>query len=52
MTSDAFDKDMTRLFEKARRWHPEGSVPYGEILILQVRPPWAKPLAGDQPADS
>lgn len=37
-TPEAFDKDMVRLFEKARRWHPEGSAAYGEVLVLQVRP--------------
>lgn len=32
-----FDQDMSRLFEKARRWHPVASPSYADILILQVR---------------
>ncbi|KAG8905231.1 hypothetical protein FRC01_008422, partial [Tulasnella sp. 417] len=30
-----FDMDMSRLFEKGRRWFEEGSKDYGRILILQ-----------------
>lgn len=30
-----FDMQMVRLFEKCRRYFPEGSVEYGRILILQ-----------------
>jgi chromatin structure-remodeling complex subunit RSC1/2 len=30
-----FDQDMTRLFDKGRRWHPEGSREYGSVLLLQ-----------------
>ncbi|KAJ1310676.1 hypothetical protein OPQ81_009203 [Rhizoctonia solani] len=30
-----FDKDMFRLFEKARKWHEEGTYPYGRVLVLQ-----------------
>ncbi|WWC65270.1 uncharacterized protein I303_107887 [Kwoniella dejecticola CBS 10117] len=31
----SFDMDMTRLFEKARRYFYEGSVEYGKVLVLQ-----------------
>lgn len=31
-----FDKDMARLFEKARRFFVEGSQEYGHVLVLQV----------------
>lgn len=31
----AFDLDMFRLFEHARRWYQEQSVEYGQILALQ-----------------
>jgi chromatin structure-remodeling complex subunit RSC1/2 len=31
-----FDKDIFRLFEKARKWHEEGTYPYGRVLVLQV----------------
>ena len=27
--------DMTKLFEKARRWHRDGSAQYGHVLVLQ-----------------
>ncbi|KAF9261985.1 hypothetical protein L218DRAFT_869069 [Marasmius fiardii PR-910] len=30
-----FDKDMTLLFEKARRWHEPCTEPYGNVLLLQ-----------------
>ncbi|CAE6336834.1 chromatin structure-remodeling complex subunit RSC1/2 [Rhizoctonia solani AG-1 IB] len=30
-----FDKDIFRLFEKARKWHEEGTYPYGRVLVLQ-----------------
>ncbi|QRW05872.1 bromodomain associated protein [Ceratobasidium sp. AG-Ba] len=30
-----FDVDMSRLFEKARRWHEEGTYSYGRVLVLQ-----------------
>ncbi|KAL0067984.1 hypothetical protein AAF712_004887 [Marasmius tenuissimus] len=30
-----FDKDMARLFEKARRWHEPCTEPYGNVLLLQ-----------------
>ncbi|KAJ3490189.1 hypothetical protein NLJ89_g11456 [Agrocybe chaxingu] len=30
-----FDKDMMRLFEKARRWHEPGTEAYGRALLLQ-----------------
>ncbi|KAG9122092.1 hypothetical protein FRC07_001670 [Ceratobasidium sp. 392] len=30
-----FDMDMSRLFEKARRWHEEGTYSYGRVLVLQ-----------------
>ncbi|CAE6447423.1 unnamed protein product [Rhizoctonia solani] len=30
-----FDKDISRLFEKARKWHEEGTYPYGRVLVLQ-----------------
>ncbi|KAA1468335.1 hypothetical protein DENSPDRAFT_863516 [Dentipellis sp. KUC8613] len=30
-----FDKEMARLFEKARRWHEQGSDAYGHVLLLQ-----------------
>lgn len=32
-----FDMEMTRLFEKARRWFMPGSIEYGHVLTLQVR---------------
>ncbi|KAF8878456.1 hypothetical protein BD779DRAFT_1554735 [Infundibulicybe gibba] len=31
----AFDRDMARLFEKARRWHKSSSDAYGKVLHLQ-----------------
>ncbi|EUC65720.1 bromodomain domain protein [Rhizoctonia solani AG-3 Rhs1AP] len=31
----AFDQDLSRLFEKARKWHEEGTYPYGRVLVLQ-----------------
>ncbi|WWC72663.1 uncharacterized protein I206_106627 [Kwoniella pini CBS 10737] len=34
-TLRSFDMDMTRLFEKARRYFHEGSAEYGKILVLQ-----------------
>ncbi|KAG8697002.1 hypothetical protein FRC09_008125, partial [Ceratobasidium sp. 395] len=30
-----FDVDMARLFEKARKWHEEGTYSYGRVLVLQ-----------------
>lgn len=30
-----FDRDISRLFEKARKWHEEGTYPYGRVLVLQ-----------------
>ncbi|CAE6511849.1 unnamed protein product [Rhizoctonia solani] len=30
-----FEKDISRLFEKARKWHEEGTYPYGRVLVLQ-----------------
>ncbi|KAG8741770.1 hypothetical protein FRC10_002437 [Ceratobasidium sp. 414] len=30
-----FDMDMSCLFEKARRWHEEGTYSYGRVLVLQ-----------------
>ncbi len=30
-----FDLDMTHLFEKARRFHRDGSAEYGHVLVLQ-----------------
>nr|ODN83896.1 hypothetical protein L203_05296 [Cryptococcus depauperatus CBS 7841] len=30
-----FDMDMTRLFEKARRWYHDGTLEYGDVLVLQ-----------------
>ncbi|CAE6483267.1 unnamed protein product [Rhizoctonia solani] len=30
-----FDQDISRLFEKARKWHEEGTYPYGRVLVLQ-----------------
>ncbi|KAG9078587.1 hypothetical protein FRC06_008298 [Ceratobasidium sp. 370] len=30
-----FDMDLSRLFEKARRWHEEGTYSYGRVLVLQ-----------------
>lgn len=32
-----FDVDLSRLFEKGRRWFEEGGRDYGRILILQAR---------------
>ncbi|KAF7437439.1 hypothetical protein PC9H_004278 [Pleurotus ostreatus] len=34
-SSKEFDMDMTKLFEKARRWHEPTSEPYGRTLLLQ-----------------
>ncbi|KAI8983322.1 hypothetical protein BD414DRAFT_490572 [Trametes punicea] len=34
-TSKAFDKEMSQLFLKARRWYELGSEPYGNVLVLQ-----------------
>ncbi|KAG7090566.1 hypothetical protein E1B28_009674 [Marasmius oreades] len=34
-TSQEFDKEMIRLFEKARRWHEPCTESYGNILLLQ-----------------
>ncbi|KAI9059557.1 hypothetical protein FKP32DRAFT_1596121 [Trametes sanguinea] len=34
-TSQAFDKEMSQLFLKARRWYEIGSEPYGNVLVLQ-----------------
>ncbi|KAF8761770.1 Bromo adjacent homology domain [Rhizoctonia solani] len=34
-SSAEFDKDIFRLFEKARKWHEEGTYPYGRVLVLQ-----------------
>lgn len=34
-TLGQFDLDMTRLFERARRWYLEGTTEYGHILTLQ-----------------
>ncbi|KAL7285867.1 hypothetical protein ACG7TL_000978 [Trametes sanguinea] len=35
---EAFDKEMSQLFLKARRWYEIGSEPYGNVLVLQ--PPY------------
>ncbi|KAH0590018.1 Chromatin structure-remodeling complex subunit rsc1 [Termitomyces sp. J132] len=35
LTSQEFDQDMARLFEKARRWHKTSPEPYGRTLLLQ-----------------
>ncbi|KAI0327304.1 hypothetical protein GY45DRAFT_1327801 [Cubamyces sp. BRFM 1775] len=34
-TSQAFDKEMSQLFLKARRWYEIGTEPYGNVLVLQ-----------------
>lgn len=34
-SAKAFDLDMARLFEKARRWHEPCTEPYGHVLLLQ-----------------
>ncbi|ELU38111.1 Bromodomain-containing protein [Rhizoctonia solani AG-1 IA] len=34
-SSAEFDKDIFKLFEKARKWHEEGTYPYGRVLVLQ-----------------
>ncbi|OJT08505.1 Chromatin structure-remodeling complex subunit rsc1 [Trametes pubescens] len=34
-TSKAFDRDMSQLFLKARRWYEIGTEPYGNVLVLQ-----------------
>lgn len=34
--SKDFDKDMIRLFEKARRWYDMGTDEYGDVVLLQV----------------
>jgi chromatin structure-remodeling complex subunit RSC1/2 len=31
----AFDRDMSNLFERARRYHQDGSEQYGHIIVLQ-----------------
>ncbi|KAI0825268.1 hypothetical protein BC628DRAFT_1419247 [Trametes gibbosa] len=33
--SKAFDKEMSQLFLKARRWYELGTEPYGNVLVLQ-----------------
>lgn len=35
-TSQSFDKEMSQLFLKARRWYELGTDAYGNILTLQV----------------
>jgi chromatin structure-remodeling complex subunit RSC1/2 len=35
-TAQQFDRDLTRLFERARRWHAAGSEAYGRCILLQV----------------
>nr|XP_031862624.1 uncharacterized protein CI109_002122 [Kwoniella shandongensis]KAA5529696.1 hypothetical protein CI109_002122 [Kwoniella shandongensis] len=30
-----FDMEMSKLFEKGRRWFPDGSAEYGKVLVLQ-----------------
>lgn len=37
-TSKGFDREMSQLFLKARRWYESGTEPYGNVLVLQVRP--------------
>ena len=41
----AFDKEMSMLFLKARRYYGACTEPYGHILVLQVRAPsaWRMP---------
>lgn len=34
----AFDMDMARLFEKARRYYSRVTPPYGAVLAIQVGP--------------
>ncbi|KAI0761651.1 hypothetical protein BD413DRAFT_588501 [Trametes elegans] len=34
-SSKAFDKEMSQLFLKARRWYEVGTEPYGNVLVLQ-----------------
>ncbi|KAI0932780.1 hypothetical protein AcV5_004095 [Taiwanofungus camphoratus] len=34
-TSKAFDKEMSQLFLKGRRWYEQGSEAYGNVLLLQ-----------------
>ncbi|KAI0638927.1 hypothetical protein C8Q77DRAFT_1078438 [Trametes polyzona] len=34
-TSRTFDKEMSQLFLKARRWYEVGTEPYGNVLVLQ-----------------
>jgi chromatin structure-remodeling complex subunit RSC1/2 len=36
-TMKAFDMEMSRLFEKARRFYPRVTAPYGAVLTAQVR---------------
>ena len=36
-TSQSFDKEMSQLFLKARRWYELGTDAYGNVLTLQVR---------------
>lgn len=35
-TSQSFDKEMSQLFLKARRWYELGTDAYGNVLALQV----------------
>ena len=35
-TSQSFDKEMSQLFLKARRWYELGTDAYGHVLTLQV----------------
>ncbi|KAI0651399.1 hypothetical protein C8Q79DRAFT_32964 [Trametes meyenii] len=34
-TAHTFDKEMSQLFLKARRWYEVGTEPYGNVLVLQ-----------------
>ncbi|EIW65096.1 uncharacterized protein TRAVEDRAFT_26037 [Trametes versicolor FP-101664 SS1] len=34
-TSKGFDREMSQLFLKARRWYESGTEPYGNVLVLQ-----------------
>lgn len=45
-SSQEFDLDMARLFEKARRWHEPCTEPYGRVLLLQVSYMYTLPSRG------
>lgn len=54
----AFDRDMSSLFERGRRYYPEGTIEYGQVIVLQrlynaLTAPFPMPLpASGVPAPS